>query len=367
MLKTSDELQLLCNKVEKHYRSGLPFVMYHEPNSTEIIAQFQQDDRLTFVGDFEENGFVFAPFDGNEMVLLPAQSAEFIRIDYSTPNEKIPFIESAKSDAGNSKKHHLDLVQKGIDAIKNGDFEKVVLSRTESIIVPKFDFLNAFQKMMLYYPEAFGYCFFHPKVGLWMGAFSEQLFSIQNKQFRTMSVAGTQLTKNDEVVSWGSKEKTEQQFVTDFLVASLANFVSDLKLSEPYTLHAGNVQHLKTDIEGKLKSQFDLKNILAVLHPTPAVCGFPKESSKKFILDNEGFDRQFYAGFLGTLNSNIQGNESESALYVNLRCMKIEPMSNEKAATITLFMGGGITENSIPENEWIETVNKSNTMKSLLL
>jgi isochorismate synthase len=65
--------------------------------------------------------------------------------------------------------------------------------------------------------------------------------------------------------------------------------------------------------------------VISVLHPTPAVCGLPKQEAKDFILENEGYDRKYYTGFLGELNKEAFNKETlKSDLYVNLRCMKIK-------------------------------------------
>ena len=92
-----------------------------------------------------------------------------------------------------------------------------------------------------------------------------------------------------------------------------------------------------------------------MLHPTPAVCGLPKEEAKQFILDNELYNRDFYTGFLGELNLKGQTN-----LYVNLRCMQL------KDNRISIYVGGGITADSNAENEWEETVIKAKVMKNAL-
>ena len=104
-----------------------------------------------------------------------------------------------------------------------------------------------------------------------------------------------------------------------------------------------------------LDKNSDLKQLISVLHPTPAVCGFPKLEAKKFILENENYNREYYSGFLGELNIH-----DATDLYVNLRCMQI------KNNQIHLYIGGGITKDSIPEKEWIETANKAMTMKKIL-
>ncbi|HEU0124995.1 MAG TPA: chorismate-binding protein, partial [Flavobacterium sp.] len=103
-----------------------------------------------------------------------------------------------------------------------------------------------------------------------------------------------------------------------------------------------------------------LEEVIDTLHPTPAVCGLPKKKSKVFILENENYDRTFYTGFLGELNSTFTETNTSSDLFVNLRCMQIQ---EDKAI---LYMGCGITKESIPEKEWEESVNKSMTMKRVL-
>ena len=86
----------------------------------------------------------------------------------------------------------------------------------------------------------------------------------------------------------------------------------------------------------------------------------PKKKSKAFIIENENYDRTFYTGFLGELNSSFSGNSISSDLFVNLRSMQIQ---ENKAI---LYMGCGITRESMPEKEWEESVNKSMTMKKVL-
>ena len=103
-----------------------------------------------------------------------------------------------------------------------------------------------------------------------------------------------------------------------------------------------------------------MKEIVQLLHPTPAVCGLPKEIAKEFIIENEPYDRGFYTGFLGELNCSFTNKKASSDLFVNLRCMEI------KNSQAHLYMGCGITKDSIPEKEWEESVNKSMTMKMVL-
>ncbi len=352
-------MAFLFEKINRHFEQRLPFVAYNKPNSASIVGVFQPNKALHLIKDFNEKGFVFAPFNGNEIVLIPESQSEILKAYFETVSNTENAFEFTESEDNEAKLKFINLVQKGIEAINKGDFGKVVLSRKETVLLSHFELTAVFQKLLQSYPTAFTYCFFHPQTGLWLGAFSEQLLQVKQKDFKTMAVAGTQKFQKDQEVIWESKEKAEQQFVTDFIMDNIKGYVSKSTVSKPYTMKAGNLVHIKTDIEGVLNESSHLKEVIPILHPTPAVCGFPKEVAKNYILKNEGYDRNYYAGFLGEFNHDFEKGSNSTELYVNLRCMQID-FENAKA---NLFVGGGITKDSIPENEWMETVNKSKTMK----
>jgi isochorismate synthase len=350
----------IFDTIESHFQLNLPFVAYCKPNATAIIGLFQRNDNLYLTTHYNEVGFVFAPFDiENSCVIIPESESEMLQEPFVASNEfNTATIDFSPSE--NKKKAHIQLVQKGIDAIHSGQFSKLVLSRKETVSFTKFDLIATFKRILSAYPSAYKYCWFHPKVGLWMGGFSEQLLQVEKQVFQTMAVAGTQFFEGNEPVIWQKKEKEEQQLVTDFIVEKLENKVTHLSISTPYTMKAGKVLHLKTDIQADLKATTKLKDLLTILHPTPAVCGLPKVAAKEFILENENYNREFYSGFLGEMNKNFSTNEICTNLYVNLRCMKIDQNQAH------LYIGGGITKDSIPEKEWEETVHKSKTMKNIL-
>jgi len=347
---------IFFGKVREHLYREFPFVIYRKPDSERTIGLFQNNAVSNVVSDFSEKGYVFAPFNGNKAFVIPENdSAIFsseISINASKNKVEFPINETSKSG-------HLTLVQKGIDAIQNQQFSKVVLSRKEIVEFDEFDLENTFKTLLELYPTAFSYCWFHPETGLWLGAFSEQLLKVRQNELHTMSVAGTQKWHDGDII-WQEKEKEEQQIVTDFIVENLSSFSDGMLISEPYTLKAGNIGHIKTDIKANLTSDTKLSNIISILHPTPAVCGMPKEKARQFITENENYDREFYSGFHGELNKDFLTGVKQTDLFVNLRCMKIE---NNQAS---LYIGGGITKDSIPENEWVETVNKAQTMKKVL-
>jgi isochorismate synthase len=347
-------MKLILEKASKHLEQNLPFVLYCKPNSDTIIGYFQQNDTLHQATNFTEKGFVFASFDGSKTILIPESQSERISDTFQkkeiTVLDKEPILPSITS-----KNDFENLVSKGIQAIENKEFKKVVLSRKEAVELLDFDLVTTFKKLVHLYPTTFVYCFYHPKVGTWLGATPEQLLKAKDQEFKTIALAGTQKDNGSNEVVWPKKEQEEQQFVTDYIVDKVKALASELTVSKPYSLKAGSIWHIKTEISGTLHSNSSLREVVKLLHPTPAVCGLPKENSKKFIVENEKYDRTFYTGFLGELNIDDQTD-----LFVNLRCMEIEDSQAH------LFMGCGITKDSVPEREWEESINKSTTMKKVL-
>ncbi|WP_417195663.1 chorismate-binding protein [Bizionia sp.] len=373
---------VFLENLQDQYVNNLPFVAYRNPNETIIKTFLQQDDTLYITTNFSESGFVFSPFNIKETsVLIPVETSLILEFESETIEESSINSCASKgietSDITVAKQNHIVLVEKGIKAIHKGTFEKVVLSRQESVTISETNPIKIYKRLLETYPTAYVYVWFHPKVGLWLGATPETLLHIENNQFSTMALAGTQVYKNTIDVVWKDKELEEQQIVTNFIVSNLESQLDNLKISEVETVKAGNLLHLKTHISGRVNSDTSsLKNIIEILHPTPAVCGMPKEEAKQFILENEAYKRDFYTGFLGELNikksisrnpnrRNVENNaytriKTVSNLFVNLRCMQIQ---NTEAL---LYIGGGITKDSNPNLEWEETMAKSVTMKKVL-
>jgi len=359
---------------ENQFEDALPFVLYRKPNSSVVKGFFQENDVVYTSDELTESGFIFSPFNAEETsVLIPLEQSDVLEINYSenaSTENKLKNDETSTSSK--AKNEHVKLVSKAIQSIKNNAFKKVVVSRKETIDLKETNAVVLFKRLLNSYKNAFVYCWYHPKVGLWLGATPETLLSVSGNRFTTMSLAGTQaLTKNP---IWQSKETEEQQLVTNFIVDSLNSKVDKLTLGKTETIQAGNLLHLRTKISGLLNT--NLKQIVSALHPTPAVCGLPKDVTKQFILKNETYNREFYTGFLGELNlkeeksrntnrRNVENSaygsiKTVSNLYVNLRCMQLTD------TTVSLYIGGGITKDSIPENEFQETVNKAETMKKVL-
>ncbi len=354
-------MKILQEKIEKHYNEQLPFVVYNKPNSRQVCGMFQKDASLNLlVNRFDSQGFVFAPFDQKgQTVLIPTDLSEVLS-DALEHKEKPTNVQHNASDTG-SEAMHKALVKKGVSAIKEGKFQKVVLSRKQSVRIRNIDVVNTYLKLLCAYPEAFVYVWFHPKVGLWFGASPETFLQLKENQFTTMSLASTQVYQQHVAPKWSQKEIDEQEFVTSYIVDKLSSFTKTLGVSKTTTVRAGSLVHLKTDITGVLDTLKEgaLFSLINTLHPTPAVCGLPQSAAQAFIAENEQYDRSYYTGFLGELATGKEGS-SDAHLFVNLRCMELE----HKSAYV--YVGGGITKDSHPHEEWLETLAKSAIMLNIL-
>ena len=364
----------LIEKAEVHFKALKPFVMYRKPLEHSVTAIFQNDDSLNFVSDFTEQGFVFAPFDSNDkIVLLKIDEKVSSIFQNEKKTEKVGEWGNEIDDS--QKEFYINLVKKALKSIEKKTFKKVVLSRKLEITTQKSPF-TLYKALLSNYNAAFCYLWYHPKVGLWLGATPEILLRTENKQLKTMSLAGTQKYTGIDIPKWGNKELEEQELVTQYISDALIGEVDQLKISETTSVRAGNLFHLRTSVSGLMKNN-NINPIVKALHPTPAVCGLPKKTTKEFILKNENYNRAYYTGFLGELNfkeeTSRSGNQrnkenqvyktikNTTSLYVNLRCMQLE---DTKAY---IYVGGGITQDSDPNKEWEETVAKSNTMLSVLV
>ncbi len=258
-----------------------------------------------------------------------------------------------------------NIVAQAICNMQQNKFQKVVLSRTKTVdLEAGFELAKAFEKLCHLYPHAFISLVCADEFGTWIGASPEILISSdKNKMFRTIALAGTQAKgtiTNLQEAMWRQKEIEEQALVSRYIINCFKKVrVREYEEEGPKTVVAGNLMHLRTDFEVDTQAiNFpELATVmLELLHPTSAVCGMPKPEALDFILKNEKHDRKLYAGYLGQVNIN-----EETHLFVNLRCMEI---LNQQAI---LYAGGGITKDSVPEREWLETELKCKTVAQAFL
>lgn len=373
------ENQALQHSLAESLENKTPFALYLLPQDEEVKL-IRQKDTVDYPLSFEEKGFVFAPFsDEDKTFFIPLSAANFDLFEKSIFSNIYPKEnKDAVTPNAACKEEYLQLLNHTIETIKTSQIQKIVISRcieVENIEVNASILLNKFQHLLQLYADAFCYVFYHPEIGIWMGATPEKLLFSERNKLQTVALAGTQVYHGTANVTWGAKEDEEQQMVVDSIQNSLEKYADSVEVSRKYTKRAGNLLHLNSDISATFQIS-ELGLIVNELHPTPAVCGLPKEKAKEFILANETYKRKYYTGYLGEINmpkkikrKQKSRNQEHKAihqlipathLFVNLRCMQF---SDDSAY---IYVGGGITESSIAESEWDETVHKSQTMLKVL-
>lgn len=348
--------------LHKLLRSGNSFALYFLPGETELEMIVGPSERVTDISN--RRGFIFAPYselgDYVKLIIDPVlyvkgREKVLTSIDI-LPQSIDSFALTDFPDVNISRYYFESLVNEAIDDISSdSSLKKVVLSRPISQPLNEdFDAFSFLCKMREGMPNAFSYMLFTPESGLWMGATPERLFEFDGSRGYTNSIAGTLPVATDKV--WSVKEENEQQIVSDYILKRLNNVdVTDISVTGPTTIKSGSVQHLKTEFSFPLSANGRVSELIDALHPTPAICGMPSEMAQTFIKEKEGYDRSYYAGYLGPL-----GVGNSHSIFVNLRCMKV----NHKTAT--LFVGAGISEGSIASAEWEETQTKALTLQNLL-
>lgn len=350
-------------------KKRIPFVRFSLPGQTDAITYISYVPKsfpdLGFINDDQKKGFVFAPFLIDAEHPIWFLSADDV-IERSSNMQVIEeFVEQLPDKevelntdlVSTSKQVYTKSFDKLMLALNSAKLDKVILSKIVSKSKTKETLFNLFSRIAETYPGAFTYLIHLPSGETWMGASPELLLKQDEKGIQTMALAGTQLLQNHKVedIVWEKKEIDEQAYVQDYVKKILTGFSKSVSISETYTSKAGNVVHLRTDFSvNQTFGRMKVAEIVKKLHPTPAVCGIPVKESKALILKEEKHQRAYYTGFLGPVDADSM------SLFVNLRCMQVF------SAKHVLYVGGGITRDSIMEKEWTETEAKAQTLLSLI-
>ncbi|MBU2644162.1 isochorismate synthase [bacterium] len=355
--------------------NSIPFVSYRKPNTLDIVTFFPGKSGIHEITSLRQilslAGFVFFPFRVTEKTPGYLFQPRHVLHGNRFSKEETIFLERGElsvPESGldrtelhiSSREEYNDQIAALLSAVHSGELNKAILSRI--MLVDPFDTDNipeVFQGLLGKYPEAYTYMFFIPGKELWLGAFTESLLRIRENKISTMSVAGTQAIRNRalETICWDSKDIEEQRTVSEYIRKRFRQFgISDYTEDGPYAFRAGRIVHLRTDFTADIQvSREKLGQLLEALHPTPAVCGTPKQDAIQKILAVERHDRLYYSGFMGSVNI-----DNETNLFVNLRCMKV------LSGKLALFAGGGIVSESDPDKEWEETCIKAQTLLSVI-
>ncbi len=247
---------------------------------------------------------------------------------------------------------------------EDAELRKVVLSRSVAILADRPIDREALLARLGEDPSVTVFC--APLSGLGeppralLGATPELLVSRKGLLVASHPLAGSARRGGDpeadrrqgEGLLASEKDQREHAAVVEAVAEALAPLCARLTVPKTPALRAtAAMWHLGTRIEGELKEDVPVAELLARLHPTPAVCGLPREAAAQAIAQLEGYDRGFYAGAVGWLDEAGDGE-----WFVSLRCAEI---AGEKAR---LYAGAGVVPGSTPEAEAEETSAKLVTM-----
>ncbi|MDA3905318.1 MAG: chorismate-binding protein [Bacteroidales bacterium] len=351
------------------FDKGIAFARYSLPGETKTITIVSFNpisyEGLNQLVDNQDEGFIFAPFEVTKNLPIWFLKSDDI-IDESSDIKSLENILEALPDIklkadytheSTSKSDYSRAFDMFMQELSSDKLDKVILSKIVIKHRKEEPLIYLFTRLSEKYPTAFTYMIHLPSGEIWMGATPELLLRQDESGIQTMALAGTQVLNNrliDEVV-WENKEIEEQAYVRNYVKKVLDSVSDSVKVSNTYSAKAGNLVHVRTDfIVNQVFNRSEVFEIVKNLHPTPAVCGIPLENSKSLILKTEQHNRAYYTGILGPIKKDSMN------LFVNLRCMQVLPKS------FAIYVGGGITRDSIIENEWEETEAKAQTLLAII-
>ena len=231
--------------------------------------------------------------------------------------------------------------------------EKVVLARAlETHQRQPIDAVAALRQLAQSYPSTTVFAFAHGET-CFLGATPERLIALHHGTASTMALAGSidrgASPAEDQALSeklvHDPKERAEHAVVVGALRDGLAQVCSRIIAdAQPRVHKLPNLQHLLTPIRGQVTPGHGVLDLVERLHPTPAMGGFPRQPALELIRASEGLDRGWYAGPIGWVN-----RDGEGEFVVGIRSALVQ------GASATLYAGCGIVAESNAAAEYAES------------
>lgn len=254
-----------------------------------------------------------------------------------------------------------DAVRESLQAIREGVVSKAVLARTLDLeldgeidaidVVARLWDVNRGSHVFLFEPT--------PGSAL-VGAAPETVATLRDGVFHATAVAGS-IRRGDSPreqaelaarLLASDKDRAEQRISLDDMVARLETVAHQIRTDpQPHVLTLARIQHLETEIRASVPSDVGILDLLRLLHPTPAVCGLPRDAAMDFLADEEPFERGWYAGPVGWFDAEGNG------VFAPALRTGVSTGSGWR-----LFAGAGIVDGSVPALEWEETAIKFQPM-----
>jgi len=280
----------------------------------------------------------------------------------STRYEKSPSINRLHNDLTPEK--WKNVASSAIKRLSEGALQKVVLARKMSLHAGNpFQTTSILRQLLTTNPQSYVFSFSR-EGSHFLGATPERLVSLSQRQIKVTALAGTSRrganTSQDLVLGnrllGSQKDRHEHNLVVESIANSLRPLCTNLDIPQmPQICRLREMLHLYTPISGVIQHGTNILDLVAKLHPTPAVGGINSHDALRFIRENECMDRGWYAGPIGWLNGVGEGE-----FAVALRSALI------RGKSASVFAGCGLVVSSNPDNEFEETRLKMRTMLSAL-
>ncbi len=254
----------------------------------------------------------------------------------------------------------LDAVARAVKEIEAGRLDKVVLARDHAVWSHhRLDPRWLAGRLARRFPDCFTFL-----VDALIGATPELLLRRTGREVLSVSLAGSAPRGQDAEADAAAgaallasdKDQREHAFAARSVAAALTPVCDDCEVSpEPFLLRLDNVQHLATEVRGRLAGADSVLSLVDRLHPTAAVGGTPRDAALALIRQLEGMDRGRYAGPVGWVAADGDGE-----FGIALRCAELS------GARARLFAGAGVVDGSLPEDELEETRVKLRAMQGAL-
>jgi menaquinone-specific isochorismate synthase len=254
------------------------------------------------------------------------------------------------------------LVRGALHAIRSGGLEKVVAARTSAVTLDApIDLPSALARMRRLEPSCMRFVFERER-SVFLGASPERLAVLAGAVLEADALAGSISRREGEddaeiaALRASEKDGREHAHVVDGIRAALGPFCADLEApARPAVRSLRAVHHLWTPIRAIVGRSTHILDLVEAIHPTPAVCGLPRDRARDFIAAHEPAPRGWYASPVGWFDADGQGQ-----FAVAIRSALV------RATDAWLFAGAGIVEGSEPGNEYRETGVKQTTMLAAL-
>jgi menaquinone-specific isochorismate synthase len=263
----------------------------------------------------------------------------------------------------NTGQHYRDAVQQATARIAAGEFDKIVLARAKDLVADEtMSPLRALHGLRRRFPDCFAFSVANDRGQSFIGASPERLVRGYGGMLTTEALAGStrrgeteaEDSELGEALLRSDKDLREHRLVLDSIIRRLTPLALQLDFADqPKLRKLANVQHLHTAIKTALPVGVRLLDVIARLHPTPAVGGVPREAALDGIRMIEDFPRGLYAGAIGWVDSRGNGE-----FFVGLRSALID------GPNARLYAGAGIVAGSKPEQELAETELKFQAMEA---